>query len=417
MMSATNVLCHALYAWILCFSLAVRDTRGQAETWNISCSLSSCDYTYQLFNSTFSCPYSGCAVIPTDIPEDVVFMDLRGNRITSIEATLHDYTKLETLDLSCNAIGSIADRALPENLVNLNLSNNVVTMEVLLGEAFRDVSQLEYLNLANNRIENLTIPNIFWFKMPQLKRLDMSGNRIRSIVHNAITDLRKLESIDLSRNLIKYLEAEDFMGLGILSQLNLSKNHVEVIPDRFFHGLYAIKTLDLSDNFIVELSNMSISDGDELETLHLERNKLRKIPSAMSSYLTRLQFLYLDGNPLETIEPKAFPSSLQSISIQKCDSLKEIANVFGTEASQLKTVTIRENSMLNTIHESTFGGPDTPVKDLDLSYNALTTLPGSLVNWSNLTSAKMAGNYWDCDCNMAWVLNLPQSSPVLQSLV
>jgi len=417
-MSATNVTCRAFSIWTLCVALAFTGTHGQAQISNTTCSLASCEYTYQLSNSTFSCPKSGCTEIPADMPLDVVVVNLRENNIKSVEVALHDCSELETLDLSHNAISSIAEKALPVSLVSLDLSNNLITMEVLSGRAFDDVDLLEDLNLANNRIDNLTIPNIFWSKMPDLRRLDMSGNQISAIGHNALTDLRMLESIDLSGNLIKFLEAEDFMGLYHLLNLNLSGNQVEVIPDRFFHGLDSIKTLDLSDNLIRELSNLSLAQGEALETLHLERNKLSKIPSAMSSSLSNLQFLYLDGNLLETIETKAFPPSLKGISIQKCDALTEIGDVFGTEAAiQLKMVTIRENPKLNAIRDSAFGGPDSPVTDLDLSYNALTTLPNFLVNWNNLVSADLTGNFWDCDCNMAWVKNISGSSPVLQSLV
>lgn len=384
------------------------------------CSPDSCYYDPGPFNPSFSCRYSNCTAIPQNIPIDVRKVNLMGNQIQNISDTLKDFDSLENLDLSMNRIELLSDDAFPLNLLSLNLSGNDLTLEDFAGKVSLIPQFLKILDLSENKIENLTVVDLFFSNSNYLKVLNLSGNRIESIERNAITDLRALEVLDLSRNRINVLEHEDFEGLQRLDVFNLSGNFLTSLPNRLFRGLNRARTVDVSNNRITEVNSSTFGDGLlylSIETMHLEKNQLKVISSGQLQ-LPSLRNLYLDDNPLEKIESRVVGPNLVQISIQRCPSLKEIPDMISGETSALTKVVIRNNKQLRKISPLAFGGSDqSVVKELDISYNALTNLPDNLVNWASLTEINLSGNFWDCDCQMAWLKGVPNTSVALQQKI
>jgi hypothetical protein len=42
---------------------------------------------------------------------------------------------------------------------------------------------------------------------------------------------------------------------------------------------------------------------------------------------------------------------------------------------------------------------------LDLSYNALSSLDERMTRWESLEAADLQGNPWDCVCSLQWLLD------------
>ncbi|XP_062605814.1 leucine-rich repeat and transmembrane domain-containing protein 1-like isoform X3 [Saccostrea cucullata] len=110
----------------------------------------SCNGTY------VSCGGKGLTEVPTNIPTDTCFLDLRGNQITTVgDKAFGGLSKLETLWLSSNKITTIQNNTF-NGLQNLKIlwlhSNNI---SVIQSNAFHGLPNLQTLNLWGNEITEL----------------------------------------------------------------------------------------------------------------------------------------------------------------------------------------------------------------------------------------------------------------------
>lgn len=364
---------------------------------------------------SYNCSYSTCDAFPRDIDPKVREIRLRGNEIQAINKTLRNYKQLQMLDLSENRVNVIEAGSFPYTLVFLNLSSNDITLDAISSQrVFDNLGKLEYLSLANNKLENLTVQSIFSPWLPKIRHLDLSGNRIEFLAHNVITDMNFLEVLDLSDNLISDPDSSDFLGLYRLEVLNMTRNKLEFIPDLMFMDMLALRTVDLSDNLIDEISEKNFERTKTLETLHLERNRIEALPKGLCIHMKSLTSLHLDENPLKSVESGSLTPTLKTLSIRDCDHLEQVEEAIDGQAS-LEEVIITGNGHLYSIAERALGTNST-ARHVDLSYNALTTLSEHLLEWNDVTTADLSGNFWDCDCRMLWAKRLPASSPVRESI-
>ena len=94
--------------------------------------------------------------IPDDIPANVEYLKLSGNRITEIKANaFSEFEQLIVLDLSSNQISTIEVRAFNGlgSLQYLYLQNNRIS--TLDPDVFRDTGELKVLLLGNNDITSI----------------------------------------------------------------------------------------------------------------------------------------------------------------------------------------------------------------------------------------------------------------------
>ena len=124
-----------------------------------------------------------------------------------------------------------------------------------------------------------------------------------------------------------------------------------------------------------------------LELLDLSGTNLTKVANHEFHKMTLLRKLFLNDLPyLKNIEPVAF------------------------HGLELEVIEIKNNPNLNYIDEKAFYDSyvdENPnrVQNLDLSNNALKTLSKSLLNWTD-TNVILTGNQWNCDCKIAWMIDL-----------
>ena len=126
---------------------------------------------------------------------------------------------------------------------------------------------------------------------------------------------------------------------------------------------------------------------DTLELLDLSGTNLTKIANHEFHKMSFLRKLFLnDMRHLRHIEPVAF------------------------NGLDLEVIEIKNNPNLEYIDEKAFYNSlsdEIPnrVQNLDLSNNALRTLSEILLNWTD-TNVILTGNQWNCDCKLAWMLDL-----------
>ena len=221
----------------------------------------------------------------TTIPEEIfefenlISLNLAGNKISSVPRKIISLNNLKKLDLSNNQISN-----LPENfgnlakLSNLNLARNNLSV---LPESFSKLTNLEILNLANNQLSYLpeTLGNL-----TKLKTLNVSNS---PLFGSSPTKYNSLDSLP------------DSLGdLNNLETLNLANTKLSLLPEKI-GNLINLKKLILDNNFLSSLPE-SIVKLTNLTRLYLKNNQLSLLPEKIGG-LNSYTKVYLDNNPL--IEP------------------------------------------------------------------------------------------------------------------
>lgn len=245
-----------------------------------------------------------------------------------------------------------------------------------LEELFIDANNLRLLN------ENV-------FKLTELRRLSISDNAISEIPSD-ISKLVNLVELDCSRNSIEYIPEQikflrglqvcDFsandireLPLGLLQLKNLtylSLNYclIKKLPDDI--GLLKnLSSLELRENEIEHLPS-AIGGLKSLRRLDLGRNMLIELPDDIGR-LTNLEYLLLDANQIKNVTPKIGRlENLQCLDLSKQEDIG------------LKTLFLLPEEIGGLIS----------LTDLDLSENALHTLPAGLRHLKHLNLFKANNN-------------------------
>lgn len=191
-------------------------------------------------------------------------------RVTFAHNGIHTVTafprlNITHLDLSGNRIAAIvpnAFRNLSATLVELDLSDNLLTYQTLRPDAFNGkydpvayepLRELRVLRLARNRLHELD-PDLFEH-LPALETLTLSGNAFRTIGFGA--------NVAISRVIH-------------LRELDVSNMELKELPEHLLHTL------------------------NRLKVLHLGGNLFERLPSALG-YAQSVEFLNLDENPLTNL--------------------------------------------------------------------------------------------------------------------
>lgn len=162
--------------------------------------------------------------------ENVTYLDLSFNLLTSWEEVgkiLQRVPNLQSLNLNGNYIVGFADIAFPERLTELTLASTncpIVTLAKL------DLSRIQTLSIASNSIaaEEVTA----WTPWLLLRKLDLSFNNLAEIP----TSLRLLQQLILPNNCIDSIPEVTFPEVQVLDlRYNkfLSWSEIDKIPLRF----------------------------------------------------------------------------------------------------------------------------------------------------------------------------------------
>lgn len=168
-------------------------------------------------------------------------VDLSGNKIEVLPATIGNFPQLKSLTLNSNRLAGI-----PSEIGNLK--------------------KLETLSLNGNRIQQLP-PTVGQLKA--LRTLSLAGNQI-SEFPSGLGTLRQLDLLDLSRNKIQNVPAEVSELQAI--EINLNQNQISVVSAEVSR-CPRLKVLRLEENCL-ELSSIpqAILNESQVSLFSVEGN-------------------------------------------------------------------------------------------------------------------------------------------------
>lgn len=190
------------------------------------------------------------------------------------------------------------------------------------------------------------------------------GARFDEVTHLSRADLSwmpNLKELIISFSALATVDVDAFQDLEFLRQVELSNNKILFIPNGLFQNLPNMANIDLSGNANCIVASGSFANIPELHFLNLGHMNIGTLQEDDLAGLPSLKSLYLPGNNL-----KHFPRNLISSS------------------------------------------PNLTV--LDIADNELKTLPADLESsLKKLTLLDVSDNPWHCNCEIAWMKNLPTS--------
>lgn len=292
-------------------------------------------------------------------PFSLISLDVSHNSIRNLtHYQFKDYNKLISLNLSNNQIND-----LPRSVFNnchslqfLNISHN--HLHVIPFQVFSPLQLLHVLDLSHNSLEALL--DHFFKLNRQVQILLLNDNRIFKLTSNALADLADLKKLDLSNNALSAISKGLFDSLNGLEELDLSNNPLHILGSGTFRGLHSLRTLNLSGN------------------------KLRYLTYGLFHFSQRMTHLTLDNTLIEVLHN---------------------TELFGLP--RLQYLQMRNNHMLQEI-EAYALADTSQLRSINISGNALSFLPLSLANLTELDTLDISNNPWACDCRMFWFASWTQ---------
>jgi Leucine-rich repeat (LRR) protein len=204
------------------------------------------------------------------------------------------------------------------------------------------LGKLETLQLSNNAINTSSASfkaNISASRLIDLKRLDLEGNRMKD-VPEGVLQLPKLETLCLSNNVIKLIPRGIVKLSSVLVELELNKNFLQTLPEEI-GSLKNLRSLHVAHNVLRELPE-AIGTLPLLTTLWLEHNRLATLPDTFA--LPALEDLNLHDNRFPEV-PKCVlqHATLQWLSVGK-NKLKEL-NPLLFEMPSLRVLHLQNNKI------------------------------------------------------------------------
>ncbi|XP_029351302.1 keratocan isoform X2 [Echeneis naucrates] len=174
----------------------------------------------------------------------------------------------------------------------LYLQNNLI--EALSADAFRNATQLRWINLNHNKITSEGVEEGVLGSMSRLAHLYMDDNLLSSVPSSLPASL---EHLRLSRNRISKIPAGVFNGLDKLNLLDLQGNKLmdDAVTEVNLKGLSNLVQINLAKN---QLTSMPLGLPPTTTQLFLDGNNIEKIPAGYFKGLPKVAFLRLNHNKL-----------------------------------------------------------------------------------------------------------------------
>lgn len=215
------------------------------------------------------------SVLYNAIPNDSVFftrnkhlrsLNLQGNRLTKIPASVRQNRRLESLWMGYNKLTELGN------------------------QSFRGLRRLNDLNLYSAGLTQLPKAAS---RMKRLKVLDLYYNKLTQLPP-PISRMKRLEQLAVSHNDLSELPAS-LANLRHLRVLFAHHNRIGRLPDSF-QKLQQLRTLDLSYNWFTIVPSL-LSSLPALEELDLNNNNLQEFPDVLLA-MKRLKRVHMGSNPL-----------------------------------------------------------------------------------------------------------------------
>lgn len=233
----------------------------------------------------------------------LVRLDLSNNRFTGDPTTaISPLSNLKELSLGNNKFVFSDIEMFLQNFQNvefLDLSNIGLTA---VPQKISTLTKLESLNLSNNAI----VQNFNYLSpLITLKELNLSGNKLTKIPADFAT-LTQLQNLDVSDNKITSNSTTALAQLKSLEWLSFSGNEITTFPPQLSQ-LTALIHLNFSDNKITDGFEILVGLKN-LEQIYLDKNLISgAFPSSLLQ-LKKLQMLSLKNNQLSGEIPENIPA-------------------------------------------------------------------------------------------------------------
>ncbi|XP_064471061.1 connectin-like [Ornithodoros turicata] len=235
---------------------------------------------------------------------------------------------------------------------------------IIRSNTFFEVPKLVLLSLDSNEITDLE--SHAFSNLPSLKKLELGDNQLKIIRAGALYELPNLEFLFLDRNQITSIEDYAFSSMPNLTELALADNDIEELTANTFYGLRRITRIDLFRNKLKQLVGHVFSNMSFLQELDLKSNDISEVDPLAFHNLPHLRIIYLANNRLRILPANMFMGAPNLVLIDFSEN-------------QLQTLTWRTIEDLTRINSEGF--------DLLLKGNKLA-----------------------CDCRIAWILHLAETT-------
>lgn len=296
-----------------------------------------------------------------------------------------EFHHLRYLEVSKTLINSIK---LPDNLKELNVSNNRITdlHEVILKNL---PTNLIYLNISNNPINwnQCQYPIIFPGKLITLKLSNCEiGNHLYKIKFPDSVQLLSLEvnKLTLIDNIIF---PRNLINLGIGSNY-IEKINFPLIPT-------STKVIHTTENRLLGPMNLkenSLGESINLDILYLNFNNFRKIDDL--KFPRWLRLLNFDDCDIPKLENITFQKSIVELSFNGCN-IKSIKNCNFEEGSDLNYFNLSQNQLTDSSLKSLELPPKLLCLNLSsnkLEFNVSENYKNIFKNLKNLTFLNLSLN-------------------------
>uniref|UniRef100_UPI00398E3CE3 epiphycan-like n=1 Tax=Pristiophorus japonicus TaxID=55135 RepID=UPI00398E3CE3 len=124
-------------------------------------------------------------------------IDVTGNRISSIdEDALRQLPELVDLMVASNELVQLPE--LPKTMINIDASHNKLHSNGIKKEAFKDMSNLEYLYLAGNALSYVPLP------LPEsLRSINLQNNNVQQIDNDTFCNSKDIHYVRKALELIR----------------------------------------------------------------------------------------------------------------------------------------------------------------------------------------------------------------------
>ena len=228
-------------------------------------------------------------------------------------------TRLESIDLSFNQISCIEADSFRsfKSLKYLNLQSNQISS--INSFAFSDDTRyLIELNLSNNLLTDNSIEFLLFASLTNLKYLNMNSNRLTIISHHLLSNLYSLEYLSLKENNLATFE------LFKLNKNNLFLKYLDLSSNRNLK--FEVENSDNSKYSNSELSDPAYSqqvifdeeNNFQLESLNLAETDLSSVDSILDALFDKyklLKHLNMSHTKLKSIWSLKWPTTIETIDV------------------------------------------------------------------------------------------------------
>lgn len=155
---------------------------------------------------------------------------------------------------------------LPKNVIRLDLSwNNIKRIPV---EAFQNITEVRDLSLDHNVIEE--IDKEVFIGLIHLDVLGLAGNQIEHLAPDSFVEAQSLRRLILSENPLVIPDEGSFLQQPELEELELANCNLTEVTHESFGGLEGLKSLNIAGNmFDEDLSTEVFEPLVNLQRLHM----------------------------------------------------------------------------------------------------------------------------------------------------